>query len=148
MESSEELDEVYDFLMGPYHKRLEIQRKESLIAELRSCLLPGAIRYDADKVQSSPSDQLSEVMAKIDEMERQVETLKVERSALIVEVNNMIEKLENGIERSVLTEWYINRTKPSRIASKIGYSERRMYHYKKEGVLHLAQILKDFSELQ
>ena len=69
---SEELDEVYDFLMGPYHKRLEIQRKESLIAELRSCLLPGAIRYDADKVQSSPGDQLSEVMAKIDEMERQV----------------------------------------------------------------------------
>lgn len=87
-------------------------------------------------------------MAKIDEMERQVEALKAERSALIIRVNNMIEKLENDIERAVLTEWYINRTKPSRIASNVGYSERMMYHYKKEGVKHLAEILKDFSELQ
>lgn len=144
----EELSEVYDFLMGPHRKRLEIARKENIIAELRSCLLPGAIRYDKDKVLSTPSDQLSETMAKIDEMERQVEDLKAERSALIIRVNNMIEKLDNDIERAVLTEWYINRTKPSRIASNIGYSERRMYHYKKEGVQHLAQILKDFSELQ
>lgn len=144
----EELSEVYDFLTGPHRKRLEIARKENIIAELRSCLLPGAIRYDEDKVQSSPRDQLSETMAKIDELERQVEALKAERSALIIEVNNVIEKLENDIEKAVLTEWYINRTKPSRIASNIGYSERRMYHYKKEGVQHLAQILKDFSELQ
>lgn len=144
----EELSEVYDFLAGPHQKRLEITRKENIIAELRSCLLPGAIRYDKDKVQSSPRDQLSETMAKIDELERQVEALKAERSALIIEVNNVIEKLENDIEKAVLTEWYINRTKPPRIASNIGYSERRMYHYKKEGVQHLAQILKDFSELQ
>ncbi len=46
-------DEVYDFLMGPHRKRLEIARKENIIAELRSCLLPGAIRYDKDRVQSS-----------------------------------------------------------------------------------------------
>ena len=144
----EELSIVYDLLMGPHRKRLEIARKENIIAELRSCLLPGAIRYDKDRVQSSPSDQLSDTMAKIDEMERQVEDLKAERSALIIRVNNMIEKLDNDIERAVLTEWYINRTKPSRIASNIGYSERRMYHYKKEGVKHLAEILKDFSELQ
>lgn len=144
----EELSEVYDFLTGSHRKRLEIARKENIIAELRSCLLPGAIGYDKDKVQSSPRDQLSETMAKIDELERQVEALKAERSALIIEVNNVIEKLENDIEKAVLTEWYINRTKPSRIASNIGYSERRMYHYKKEGVQHLAQILEDFSELQ
>ena len=134
--------------MGPHRKRLEIARKENIIAELRSCLLPGAIRYDKDRVQSTPGDQLGETMAKSDEMERQVEDLKAERSALIIRVNNMIEKLENDIERAVLTEWYINRTKPSRIASNISYSERRMYHYKKEGVKHLAEILKDFSELQ
>lgn len=141
-------NKVYDFLMGPHRKRLEITRKENIIAELRSCLLPGAIRYDKDRVQSSPGDQLSDTMAKIDEMERQVEALKAERSALIIRVNTMIEKLENDIERAVLTEWYINRTKPPRIASNVGYSERRMYHYKKEGVKHLAEILKDFSELQ
>ena len=59
-------DEVYDFLMGPHRKRLEIARKENIIAELRSCLPPGAIRYDKDRVQSSPNDQLSDTMAKID----------------------------------------------------------------------------------
>lgn len=144
----EDLSEVYEFLMCPHRKRLEIVRKENIIAELSSCLLPSAIRYDKDKVQSTPRDQLSETVAKINEMERQVEELKAERSALIINVNNMIEKLDNDIEKAVLTEWYINRTRPSRIAGNIGYSERQMYRCKREGVRHLAKILKDVSECQ
>lgn len=144
----EDLDEVYSFLMGPHLKRLEIARKENIIAELRRCLLPGAIRYDKDRVQSTPSDQLSETMAKIDEMEKQVARLRADRSALIIQVNSMIEKLENDIERAVLTEWYINRERPSLIAENIGYSERQMYRYKNDGVRHLARILKDVSECQ
>lgn len=144
----EDLREVYDFLMGPHRKRLEIARKENIIAELRSCMLPGAIGYDKDRVQTSPIDQLSETMAKIDEMERQVEELKAERSAMIIRVNEMIEKLDNDTEKTVLTEWYLMRTKPCIIAKIIGYSERRMYQYKKSGVQHLGKYLKDFSELQ
>ena len=31
--------------------RLQLRRDE-----LQSCLLPGAVRYDADRVQSSPQD--------------------------------------------------------------------------------------------
>lgn len=141
-------DEVYRLLMAPHWKGLEIARKEKVIAEIKSCLLPGAIRYDKDRVQTSPSDQISEVMARVDEMERQVKELKAERSRLIIKVSDTLEKLSNDTEKTVLSEWYINRTKPEEIMTIIGYSSRQMYYYKKAGIEHLCDILKDCSELQ
>ena len=50
------LDETYDFLMQIRRKEIIIRRKESQRDELRACLLPGAIRYDRDRVQSTPTD--------------------------------------------------------------------------------------------
>lgn len=141
-------DEVYRLLMAPHWKGLEIARKEKVIAEIKSCLLPGAIRYDKDRVQTSPSDQMSEVMARVDEMERQVEVLKAERSSLIIKVSDTLEKLSDDTEKTVLSEWYINRTRPEEISRIIGYSSRHMYRYKKEGIQHLCDILKDVSKCQ
>ncbi len=138
----EELGPVYDFLMKPHRKKQEIRRLEETIEELRSCLLPGAIRYDRDSVQTSPSNQLEETVAKIDEMERRLERLRQERAALIIEVNATIDKLEDPVERSVLTFYYVNRYKPEEVAELIGYSERWMYKVKKEAVMKL------FSEMQ
>ena len=50
------LDETYDFLMQIRRKEIIIRRKETQRDELRACLLPGAIRYDRDRVQSTPTD--------------------------------------------------------------------------------------------
>ena len=49
------LDETYDFLMQIRRKEIIIRRKETQRDELRACLLPGAIRYDRDRVQSERS---------------------------------------------------------------------------------------------
>ncbi|WP_455500932.1 DUF1492 domain-containing protein [Gemmiger sp.] len=138
----EELGPVYDFLMRPHWKKQEIRRLEETIEELRSCLLPGAIRYDKESVQSSPGNQLEETIAKIDEMERRLKQLNEERARLIVEVNEVIDRLEDPAERSVLTFYYVNRYSPAKVASLIGYSERWMYKTKKSAILKL------FSEMQ
>lgn len=53
------LDETYDFLMQIRRKEIIIRRKETQRDELRACLLPGAIRYDRDRVQSTPTDILT-----------------------------------------------------------------------------------------
>lgn len=63
------LDETYDFLMQIRRKEIIIRRKETQRDEPRACLLPGAVRYDRDKVQSTPTDKMSDVMARVDEKE-------------------------------------------------------------------------------
>lgn len=139
---NEELGAVLDFLMQPHRKKQEIRRLEETIEELRGCLLPGAIRYDKDSVQSSPKNQQEETIMKIIDLEEKLERLRDERAALIIEVNAAIDLLEDPTERSVLTFYYVNRYSPYKVAELIGYSERWMYKVKKEAVFKL------FSEMQ
>lgn len=142
METSEELGAVYDFLMQPHWKKLEIRRLEETIEELRGCLLPGAIRYDKDSVQSSPKNQQEETIAKIIDLEEKLEKLRNERAALIIKVNAAIDLLDDPVQRLVLTFYYVNRYSPTKVSGLIGYSERWMYKVKKEAVHKL------FSEMQ
>lgn len=136
-----ELNEIYDFLMQIRRKEIIIRRKEMQRDELRACLLPGAIRYDRDRVQSTPTDKMADVIARVDELDREVEQLKHEKAQRILEISNAIEKLEDDTEKVVLTEFYIARAPMSQVAETIHYSIRRAYHFRKAGVTHLGEVL-------
>ena len=73
------LDETYDFLMQIRRKEIIIRRKETQRDELRACLLPGAIRYDRDRVQSTPTDKMADVIVRVDELDREIEQLRREK---------------------------------------------------------------------
>ena len=125
------LDETYDFLMQIRRKGIIIRRKETQRDELRACLLPGAIRYDRDRVQSTPTDKMADVIARVDELDREIEQLRREKATLVIEISDAIEKLEDDNEKTVLTE----------LADAINYSVRRAYHFRKMGVTHLGEVL-------
>lgn len=136
-----DLNETYDFLMQIRRKEIIIRRKETLRDELRACLLPGAVRYDRDKVQSTPTDKMSDVMARVDELDREIEQLRREKASLIIEIGDAIEKLEDDNEKTVLTEFYIARAPMTQAADAINYSVRRAYDFRKRGVIHLGEVL-------
>lgn len=134
-------NETYDFLMQIRRKEIIIRRKETQRDELRACLLPGAVRYDRDKVQSTPTDKMSDVMARVDELDREIEQLRREKASLIIEIGDAIEKLEDDNEKTVLTEFYIARAPMTQAADAINYSVRRAYDFRKRGVIHLGEVL-------
>ena len=136
-----DLNETYDFLMQIRRKEIIIRRKETQRDELRACLLPGAVRYDRDKVQSTPTDKMSDVMARVDELDREIEQLRREKASLIIEIGDAIEKLEDDNEKTVLTEFYIARAPMTQAADAINYSVRRAYDFRKRGVIHLREVL-------
>lgn len=136
-----ELNETYDFLMQTRRKEVIIRRKESQRDELRACLLPGAVRYDRDKVQTTPTDKMSDVMARVDELDREIEQLRREKASLVIEISDAIEKLEDDNEKTVLTEFYIARAPMTAAADAINYSVRRAYDFRKRGVVHLGEVL-------
>ena len=136
-----DLNETYDFLMQIRRKEIIIRRKETQRDELRACLLPGAIRYDRDRVQSTPTDKMSEVIARVDELDREIEQLRREKASLIIEIGDAIENLQDDNEKTVLTEFYIARAPMTQAADAINYSVRRAYDFRKRGVIHLGEVL-------
>lgn len=69
-------DKVYEFLNGPKFMAEQIQAKKRKRTERLLAMVPGAIRYDTPRVQSSPSDRMSEIMGEVDELDQEIEDLR------------------------------------------------------------------------
>lgn len=111
--------------------------------ELQTCLLPAAIRYDKDKVQTSPEDTMSKIVAEITDLEKKMAIVQHTKSVRIEEIAKVINALESDEERTALTMRYINRKSVFDIAEAMGYSEKRIYQFMDQGGAQIAKDLKD-----
>lgn len=131
--------QAYEFLNSARVLHWQWLRLKAKHDELESCLLPAAIRYDKDKVQTSPEDAMSKVVAEITELEKEMNRVQLLKSQQIVKIDNAINSLASDEERTALTMRYINRIPVSEIAEAMGYSEPRIYQFMNRGG---AQIIK------
>ena len=110
--------------------------------ELETCLLPAAIRYDKDKVQSSPDDAISKIVVEIADLEHKMAEIQYAKSVRIEEIAKKINTLESDEERTALTMRYINRVPVSEIADAMGYSIKRIYQVMDQGGAQISKIIK------
>ena len=118
-----------------------IKRMEQTIEALKYSLLPGAVRYDKDKVKSSAQNPMEELFAKIDEYERELEELNEERAKAILLVDDALQQMKDCNEQRVLLEYYVGRISIPDIAAGMGYSVRHCLRLRNNGVSMLAEIL-------
>ena len=104
-----------------------IKRMEQTIEALKYNLLPGAVRYDKDKVRSSAQNPMEELFAKIDEYERELAELNEERAKAILLVDDALQQMKDCKEQRVLMEYYIGRIAISDIAAGMGITVRHWY---------------------
>lgn len=144
-------DEVYEFLTMPKKTKLQIRSKQMQIEDLRLQMLPGAIRYDKDIVQSSPGDPMLKFIVRVDELERNIEVLKrryVDEQKLISEA---IEMLEDKREQVVLIGRYVSGDSYDEIAAELSLSVDRVFQIHRSAVDNMVGIVdkvKHYSELQ
>ena len=69
-------DKVYEFLNGPKFTAEKKKKKKRKRTERLLAMVPGAIRDDTPRVQSSPSDRMSEIMGEVDELDQEIEDLR------------------------------------------------------------------------
>ena len=144
-------DEVYEFLTMPKKTKLQIRSKQMQIEDLRLQMLPGAIRYDKDIVQSSPEDPMMKFIVRVDELERDIEGLKqqyVDEQKLISEA---IEMLEDKREQVVLIGRYVSGDSYDEIAAELSLSVDRVFQIHRSAVDKMVDIVdkvKHYSELQ
>ena len=136
-----EINEVYAFFGRPRLHDNKIKRIEVTLDELRSCLLPGGIRYDKDRVDSSPKNQMEEVMARIDELERELEEEQQKKKCAVLEIDRSMMKVPEGPYKTLLAEYYIGRISINKIADGMGVSVRHCFRMRKKAVETFCEIM-------
>ena len=135
--------QAYEFLNSVRVLHWRYLRLKAKHDELESCLLPAAIRYDKDKVQSSPEDQMSKIVAEINDLETEMDEVRMLKSKQIDRIDKAISSLASDEERTALAMRYINRISVSNIADAMGYSEKRIYQFIDQGGKRISDGLKD-----
>lgn len=131
--------EAYAFLNSIRKIENEIVKLQLQHDELQSCLLPKAITYDGDRVQTSPEDKMLEIASRVIDIEKEIRDLKQRKAKRIVEVNNAIARLDNDTEQVILLGFYVGRLSAYKIADLVHYSVRGVYKAKHRAVIHLAE---------
>ena len=135
---NQQKDKAYAFLERPTNLALKIKQKMLQCEALRSCIdSPSGIRYDKDKIQSSPADKMSDIEAKIDEIERDIIKLNAAKAVAVMEINEAVEGLSDEIQKTIILEYFIGRIPMAEIGNDIGYSSSRTYELMQLGIEEL-----------
>ena len=112
-------------------ERADIETLQLRIKELELSLLPRGIRYDRDKIQTSPSDQMIEVASKIDELERKMQSKLVKLNQDMVKAVTIVQAMPTPEYRQLITLRYLtgSRTSWEQIAEIMGYSVEHVRGY-------------------
>lgn len=108
-------------------KEINIIREQIAQAEL--ALLPSAIRYDQDKVQSSPSDPMIRMAEKVERYEGQLrkhlDRIMTKRQRAFA----LIRQVKDPTQRKVLELYFLDarRLTMAQVAKEIEYSEQHTY---------------------
>ena len=132
-----------EFLNKIRYIDMMINCKLEQVAELRSMLLPSAIRYDKDKVQTSNNaDSISDTVSKIMELEEKINTDIDELVELKSVARENIERMENDVEKVILYKRYFNNESFENIAVECGYSWRHIHRLHGEALKNFDKIYK------
>lgn len=124
---------AYEFLSSARFLHWQWLRLKAKHDELETCLLPSGIRYDKDKVQTSPEDPMSKIVAEITELEKEMIQVQRRKFIQLEKIEQAVNSLESEEERTALTMRYINRKSVQDIAEEMGYSEPTIYRFMRQG---------------
>lgn len=136
---------IKQFLYSVRDEQKEIEELGERIYEIQTSFLPAAIRYDRDKVQTSPSDTISDRMAELADYEELLKSKIRKLTAKRQRAQLMVDRIPDSKERQVLDLYFLSSTRPKMpdVADRIGYSREQTYRYYSAGLEWLKMTLND-----
>ena len=117
-------------------KELKLRRH---IEELRYSLLPSGIRYDKDKVQTSPEDSTLNTFAQLDEIEGELRQIVVKLYSARVAITNKALILPPK-ERQVILRYYVDCWTIARVSDELKVTDRHVFRLRENAVSMLCKI--------
>lgn len=109
------------------------------IEKLESCLQGRAIRYDQDRVQTSPKDAVAEVMCNLEALLKKQTMLQIELTAAVADVANLIGQLKNNKQALVMHCRYTSGMSWPKIAARVQCSGRHVFRIHDDAVKWLCK---------
>lgn len=134
--------EAHDILNAIRVIDLQILRLLSKKKMLESCLYPSGIRYDLEKVQGSPENQLEKLTGEIFEVERKIRDLYSSKLDKAAEIEALINQVESEEYRTILMLRYIGHMSINKIAESMSYSPDWVYKKHRKAVDEVGKIMK------
>lgn len=136
---------IKDELFKIRNEQREIQELKERIDTEYASLLPSGIRYDIDKVQTSPTDRMTQTMADIDE---HMGMLKAKLSELMKHklwAEGVIDTLGDARQRQALSLYFLTpgRLSMDEVAERMGYSHGAAYGFYSEGLAMLEKNVQN-----
>lgn len=94
----------------------------------------GAIRYDKDRVQTSPQDYLTMAIADIIEYEKQIEEDEASVEDMKGQAYAIVRKIEAPEHRTIIEWFYLNGISMNETAERMNMSERTAYYLKEDAL--------------
>ena len=142
--------EVYEWLNRPTKLTYDIKAKIRLAEEIRSGLLPTAIRYDKDKIVTSygtNADPMTEILARVEAIQKEIAELQLQRAIAMIELEEVFSKLDED-EGKVMSRYYLSRKKIEEIHREIHYSTRWVYKLRERGIEDVKNLLNSSQEFK
>lgn len=139
--------EAFEYLGQIRRVEREMQRLELAIQQASFSLLPGAVRYDKERVNTSPDDMMTKTYAEIDEMERELKANYKRKTEYLKEIYGTIERImpeetdSQQIEKNIVTMYFVGRKSIQEISDELNYSTRHTYRLRNRGVKTFAEVM-------
>lgn len=140
-------DELYKLIHKPLSIKSKIRSREAQIKDLELMMMPSAIRYDKDKVQTSPDgDPMLTYTSRVMELEKEISNLKKEYLSEQKKLTDMIENVQDPNEQEVLILRYINGLFFETIAKNMPASISSVYRWHRIGINNMEELIKNGSK--
>lgn len=139
-----------EYLSEVRNEWAEIRQLEERLEDAQSRMFPGAIRYDAVRVQTSPENKMEETYSKVDMCERKLRDKLQQLLERYDTAMDYVNRLEKSEHRQVLRLYYLSQYRDDKgriamptwetVAKKMMYSDRMVYVFHRDALNELEKI--------
>lgn len=94
----------------------------------------GAIRYDKDKVQTSPQDYMTMAIADLVELEKQIREAETDIEDMKGQAYIIVRQMKEPEQRAVIEWYYLNGLSMIDTAERLNLSERSAYYLREDAL--------------
>ena len=141
-------DELYNVLTRPERLEDQIKRKKREIERMERAVYPSGIRYDRDKVQTSPrDDQIPSVLAETEPLKEDLANLLKRYQEAETFRSRLLDSIDPEAAK-IISARYTRHQKWDEMKREFHYSERQLRRICDRGTnkLESAMILSHFSK--
>lgn len=129
-----EIKKGYEFLNRIKFCDNRIRRLKYTLAELRTCELPRSGSQGGTGQKQRTGSQVERIAERIVQLETEIEEAMEQKGLAVMEVDEVLNKLPEGAEKTILYDFYVARIPMKKISASVGYSLKHCYKLRKKGI--------------